>query len=548
MSLQPSSKHTIPSQTAEVAKAAFPNGNVYMSLREEFDAIFQDQQFEGLYPERGQPAEAPWRLALVTLMQFMENLTDRQSADAVRGRIDWKYALGLELNDPGFHYSVLCEFRGRLIGGGAEQLLFDTILEICRKREWIKARSKQRTDSTHIIAAVRSMNRIELVGETVFHALDIIAQVDPDWLKTHAKAEWFERYHRRFTSFRLPKTEKEQIDLARIVGQDGLYLLTQVYTTAPEYMQKLQVVEILRRIWVQNFYQEEDRLQWREEKDCPPCQLRITSPYDEDTRLSNKRSVFWNGYKVHLTETCEDDTPNIITHVETTPATTQDTTVVNQIHASLGKKQLLPGQHLVDAGYPSAELLVKSQKDFGVDLVGPVRPDVRWQIHDEHAYDITQFQINWEKQEVICPTGQTSVSWRPDSKGPRGKPTIQVVFSHRVCRECEVRARCTRSKSSPRNLTLQPRENHLALQSAREKQKTQEFQVTYAKRAGIEGTIGQAADKQGMRRSRYRGLIKTHFQHLITAAAVNIQRMLNWLAEKPRSVAYTSHLATLMPA
>jgi transposase len=545
MSMQPKTPDEIPEQTIKVAQAAFPNGNTYMSLRKEFETIYSDTQFEALYASRGQPAETPWRLALVTLMQFMEGLTDRQAADAVRGRIDWKYLLGLELDDAGFDYSVLCEFRGRLISGGKEQLLFDTILEICRQRKWIKTRSKQRTDSTHIIAAVRSMNRVELVGEAIFHALDIIVQVDPVWLKGQAKAEWFERYSLRFTSFRLPKTERAQVELALMIGQDGLYLLTQVYTQAPEHIQKLPAVEMLRRIWVQNFYQEADRLQWREEKDGPPCQLRITSPYDEDARFSNKRSVFWNGYKVHLTETCEDDTPNIITHVETTPATTQDTTVVNQIHASLEEKQLLPGQHLVDAGYPSAELLVKSQKEYGVDLFGPVRPDVRWQVRDEQAYDITQFQINWEKREVTCPMGQTSVSWRPDSKGPRGKPTIQVVFSHRICRECDGRAHCTRSKSSPRNLTLQPRENHLALQSARERQKTQEFQATYAKRAGIEGTIGQTADKHHMRRSRYRGLAKTHFQHLMTAAAVNIQRMLDWLAQKTRSVAYTSHFAAL---
>jgi transposase len=187
MSLQPTTNTEIPFDPREVATSAFPKGNMYMRLRDEIGVLFADQQFEALYSQRGQPAETPWRLALVTLMQFMENLTDREAADAVRGRIDWKYLLGLPLQDAGFHYSVLSEFRSRLIDGKVETILFDTILEICRKRGWVKARGKQRTDSTYIIAAVRKMNRVELVGEAIYHALDVVAQVDPGWLKSQAK-------------------------------------------------------------------------------------------------------------------------------------------------------------------------------------------------------------------------------------------------------------------------------------------------------------------------------------------------------------------------
>jgi transposase len=549
MSLKPQIPEEIPAQTVEVARAAFPKGNIYMNLRDEFEAIYQDEQFQKLYPQRGQPSEAPWRLALVTLMQFMENLTDRQTADAVRGRIDWKYALGLELTDPGFHYSILCEFRTRLILGGSEQLLFDTVLEVCRKRGWIKQRGKQRTDSTYIVAAVRRMNRVELVGEALFHVLDVLARVDPAWLKNQAKPEWFERYSQRLSSFRLPKAEKEQLELAKTIGQDGISLLTAIYhPLAPAYLCKLPAIEALRRIWLQNYYQEGDELLWRSEKECPPCHLRITSPYDEDARLSNKRDVYWNGYKVHLTETCEKDSPNLITHVETTPATTQDNMVVDHIHEALQNKEILPKQHFVDAGYPSAELLVSSDQNYGVDLFGPVRPDVRWQVNDEQAFDITQFQVDWESHKVTCPMGNTNTTWYPDSKGPRGKPTIQVHFGKRDCRECEVRARCTRSKSAGRGITLQPKEQHLALQAARERQKTEEFREAYSIRSGIEGTIDQAVDKLEMRRSRYRGLAKTHFHHLITAGAVNIKRMLDWLAEKPRSVTYKSNFAALVPA
>lgn len=223
MSLRPDHDFKIPEQTISVARSAFTNGNLYMTLREKFGTIFQDEQFQELYSQRGQPAEEPWRLALVTLVQFLENLTDRQAADAVRGRIDLKYLLGLELNSAGFHYSVLCEFRSRLLSGGAEQLLFETLLKLCRDRGWLKDQGKQRADSTHILAAVRKMNSIELVGETLFHVLDLLAQVDPTWLRSQVQADWFERYSHRLSSFRLPKSEKEQLALAEKVGRDGFH-------------------------------------------------------------------------------------------------------------------------------------------------------------------------------------------------------------------------------------------------------------------------------------------------------------------------------------
>jgi transposase len=221
--------------------------------------------------------------------------------------------------------------------------------------------------------------------------------------------------------------------------------------------------------------------------------------------------------------------------------------VVEQIHEALETKQLLPKQHFVDAGYPSAELLVSSDRKYGVDLFGLVRPDVRWQINEEQAFDITQFKIDWENQTVTCPMGKTNTTWFPNSKGPRGKTVIQVHFGKRDCRDCEARTHCTRSKSAGRGITLQPKELHLALQAARERQKTTEFCESYSIRSGIEGTIGQAVDKLEMRRSRYRGLAKTHFHHIITAGAMNIKRMLDWVAHQSRSETYVSNFAVLAP-
>ena len=198
----------VPEETARVAQAAFRKGNRYMQMRDELGTMYEDDQFADLYPNVGQLAASPWRLALVTVMQFAENLTDRQAADAVRSRIDWKYALSLELADEGFDFSVLSEFRTRLLSQGAEARLFEIMLAGFRDRGLLKARGKQRTDSTHILANVRELNRLEFVGETLRAALNELATVASEWLKAVVPTEWFNRYSRPFSDYRLPAKER----------------------------------------------------------------------------------------------------------------------------------------------------------------------------------------------------------------------------------------------------------------------------------------------------------------------------------------------------
>lgn len=225
MSLKPGPIQPIPAATIQVARAAFPKGNLYMTLRDELGTIFQDEDFADLFPWDGQPALPPWRLALVTILQFRENLSDRQAAEAVRGRIDWKYLLGLELTDAGFDFSVLSEFRGRLLEAGREAVLLDKLLECSQAQGLIKERGKQRTDATRVLAAVRVLTRLELVGETLRAALNELATVAPDWLAGVAPAEWYQRYSRRIEDDRLPQSNEQRTAYAQRVGEDGLLLL-----------------------------------------------------------------------------------------------------------------------------------------------------------------------------------------------------------------------------------------------------------------------------------------------------------------------------------
>jgi transposase len=229
MTLHAQKEFSIPEETIRVAQAAYPRGNTLIKMRDVLGTIYQDQSFAHLFPHNGRPVEAPWRLALITVMQFMEELPDRQAADAVRGRIDWKYVLGLELTDPGFDATVLCEFRKRLVEGEAEQLLLDAMLTLFKERGWVKSRERQRTDSTHVLAKIRAINRLMCVGEAMRFALGSLAVVAGDWLLDHSDVAWVDRYGHRIEETRLPQSQAERQVVAEVIGRDGWNLLVDIF-------------------------------------------------------------------------------------------------------------------------------------------------------------------------------------------------------------------------------------------------------------------------------------------------------------------------------
>jgi transposase len=548
MTLHPQAIGSVPEETARVARAAFPKGNLYLRIRDELGTLYEDPCFAALFPNVGQPALAPWRLALVCLFQFIEGLSDRQAADAVRSRIDWKYILGLELADPGCDFSVLSEFRTRLLADEAGSLLLDQMIEQFKAHGWLKERTRQRSDSTHVLAAIRLLNRLESLGETMRAALNSVATVAPDWLRVWVPSEWFERYSHRVEEYRLPKGETERKQCAEVIGTDGSLLLSGVYDqTAPVWLREIPAIQILRQTWVHQFFQEEGQMRLRSKEDLPPASLRQDSPYDPEAHYGNKRTTTWTGYKVHLTETCEENQVHLLTHVETTIATVPDSEVTASIHETLAKKDLLPDDHLVDAGYVDADLLVRSQVEHDVRLVGPVREDIHWQVREGKGYDASCFSIDWEQQTVTCPQGCRSSKWI-QTRDRHNQQTVHVRFRHSDCTPCPSRCLCTKAKKDPRELSLRPKEEHLALQTARKFQQTDAFQKEYAKRAGIEGTISQATRAFGIRQARYLGLAKTHLQHLLTAGAINLVRFDAWRNGIPHAKTRTSSFAALAVA
>jgi transposase len=548
MSLKPCPLPAVPDETARVARASFRKGNIYVRIRDELGVFFEDETFAPLFAERGQPAETPWRLALVSVMQFMEGLTDRQTADAVRGRMDWKYALSLELDDPGFDFSVLSEFRDRLLAGGMEGRLLDIMLSTFKARGWLKARGRQRTDSTHVLAAIRVLNRLELVGETLRAALNALATVIPDWLRAQSPVEWYERYGRRVEDYRLPQSDAARDAYARVIGADGFQLMGLIYgEDAPEWVRWVPAIEVLRLIWLQQYVVMEGQIQLRALEDLPPARQRISSPYDEEAHYASKRATTWTGYKVHLTESCDEAGVHLITHVQTTVAPATDMEMTTPIQAALVDKGLAPAEHLIDAGYVDAHVLVTSQTEQAITIVGPVQLDRHWQARVEGAYDITAFTIDWASQRITCPQGRTSTAWHPH-QDRHGNHLITVKFARQTCLECPGRILCTQADVVGRRLTLHPEEEHKALQAARQKQQGAEWKAKYDARAGIEGTLSQGIRAFELRRSRYIGLAKTHLQHILTAAAINVGRVYDHLGEYSPAQAKPSRFRALAPA
>ena len=530
-----------------------------MRARDELGSWCDDEAFAVAYGVRGKPGISPAQLAVVTVLQFTENMTDRQAADAVRGRLDWKYCLGLALEDEGFDFSVLSEFRGRLVAGNLELTLLDLLLERLKELGLVKAGGRARTDSTHVLARIRGLNRLELAGETVRAALEALAAAAPDWLAAVIDESWQQVYGQRIDQIRLPASETARGKLAVQYGRDGYHLLEAACAPgAPDWLRRLPAVQALRAVWVQQYYRstgEHGQKVIRREADehgLPPGRARLVSPYDPDARYSEKHGRSWLGYKVHLSETCteaaDDDpatgrppAPNLLTGVATTEASVPDVAMTAPIHQTLAETGLAPAEHAVDAGYTSADLLLAARAQ-GITLLGPLLADTSPQARTG-GYTTAAFTIDWDHQQVTCPQDATSVAWSPCRQ--RGTEAIVVKFAAATCQACPAKNLCTRSTRSGRQLTLRPREVHQAVTDARAGQTTGQWKARYNIRAGVEGTIRQATHVTGIRRARYLGLPKTRLEHNAAATAVNLIRLDAWWTGKPLDRTRTTHLQRL---
>ena len=537
----------IPEETKRIAKKAFRKGNRYLTLRDELGSLLQSEGYAGLYSSQGQPGLSPLELNLLLVVEQMEGLSDRDVVEAVVSRIDLKYLLGKPLDYSGFDASVLSEFRQRLIEGKAESQLFEQILTICCRKGWLKASGKQRTDSTHVLAAIRNINRYELVGETMRKVLNAMATVAPEWLQGRTPSAWFARYSTRIEEYRLPEGGPAHQRWAEQVGADGLLLLQWLEEeTTPAYLKQLPAVATLRTIWQQQYDIAGTTVRWRKAGELPSVSEMIQSPHDAQARYSQKREMEWTGYKVHFTETCDEQVPHLVTQVTTTPAPLPDCQATAPIQAELAEKQRLPAQHIVDAGYSDAQLFAESQTHHQITLISHAAPDLSWQAKAQQGYAQADFQLDWQQQVATCPQGHSSLRWIDDPDAA-GNPSWLVRFPDKTCLACPVRACCTRSAHNGRSLRLLPYAHHQALQQARHSLSTSEFKQLYANRSGIEATFSLSVRSLGLRCSRYIGQTKTHLQNLCIASALNLMRIADFLLGLQPAPSRTSPFARLAP-
>jgi transposase len=546
-----------------------------VTIRDRLGQWLEDERFAAAFGTRGRPGWPPSRLALVTVLQMRENLADRDAAEAVRTRLDWQYLLGLRLDDPGFDHSVLSEFRSRAAAHGLEEVVLDALLDKLAAEGLVKAGGKQRTDSTHVIAAVRKLRTVELAGESVRAALEALAAACPDWLAGRiCVPDWTRRYGARIDSWRLPSGKAARDALTIEYARDGYALVRACYQdSAPGWAREIPAVQILRTVLLQNFTlsvsdQGQEVIRRREPEaprisgdGIPPGHLKIASPYDPGARWGVKKDLHWLGYKLHITETCDDppdcgcppdppaagrcrhDTrPNLVTHVATTSATVPDTAMTLPAVTALAARNLAPARHYLDAGYASARNMAEAARLSGTILVTPLTADPSPQARAQAGYDQTAFTIDYQARTVTCPQGTTSHRWTPARSGSRD--LIKVQFPPQACRACPARSHCTTAAPSRgRQLNLPPPELHDLITAARTAQAGKPWQHDYKRRAGIEATISHATALT--RRTRYRAQPAIRLAHIYTATALNLDRLDAYWNDTPIQRERTTHLTRL---
>ena len=485
------------------------------SLYERYD----EAKFADLYHPEGQPGVSPVLLAFVTIFQFLEKLSDRMAAEAVRVRLDWKYALHLPLDYAGFHYSVLSEFRARVTNHQAEARLFDSVLKQLQDLGLVKRGGRQRTDSLAILTKVRDLTRLEQLVETVRLALRALLKADPTWTRANVPVSWEELYGERCVSQMMTQAERQAA--VKRVGPDGQWLLERLQATGtPVTLRELPEVVVLASTWQQKFEVVEEALVLR--KPGPyDGETTIATPHDPEARYSEKRGQGWVGHKLQVTETDDENQPHLITDIAVTSSVETDYEALEGIQNRLEERDVLPGQQVADGGYMTEDNLVDSARR-GIDLIGPVKKDTHLQTRMPGGLSLDQFQVDFDQLTAVCPAGKQANLGT--SKGKR----LVFRFRQADCAACSRRPLCC-TGASGRSLSLGW--NYRVLQAARARQETREFKALYRQhRGGVEGCLSALARGQGIRVARYIGRAKVHLQALFTGAAVNLRRTARWLA------------------
>jgi transposase len=524
MCLKSQSPWSMPEETGRIGRMLLKGNDPYRLIGDRLFEKWEEEEFADLYAREGKPGYSPVILAFVSVFQFMERVADRQAAQALRMRLDWKYALHLPLEDSGFDFSVLSEFRDRLIEGNAAQRVFEKLVEEIRALGLIKEHGKQRTDSIAMLTKVRRLCRVETVVETLRLAVVALVEADREWSEEIIPPSWEAKYGERFVRQRY--SEKEWKEYEEQIGEEGQWLLRRLETGgAPAELQDLPEVQVLKTVWAQQFRAAGGKMAYTELKKYDG-HTQIQSPHDPQARYSRKRHFAWVGDKVQVTETDDEGYPHIITDIVGTSSNRTDWEELPVIQARLATRACTPAEHYVDAGYMSGPNLEGSQNKH-IDLIGPLPIVVTPQ--DLLVDGITQshFQIDAKNNTVTCPQGHSATNPVPVNN------SLSFRFPLKVCAACELRPRCCTGKGGR---TIGISAYYELTEAARARQKTEAFKKDYQQhRSGIEGSLSALVRGHGMRVGRYIGQKKRNLQAIFTGCAANLKRSACWLAgERPQ--------------
>ena len=527
MSLIQSFAKEIPPATRKLVEPILSADSICRLLGEKGGEILDEASFAGMYSDTGRGGINPVLLCFVLILQFLEKLPDRQAAEMVRMRMDWKYALRQELDWPGFDYSSLCNFRKRLYAHGQEYAMFEQVLQYLAESGYLKSK-RQRTDAAHVLGAVERLSRLELVWETLRLALGAMTNADAKWVLGQLPAAFVSEYSQKRGDYRLSKAQAEQAML--VAGRDGFWLLSQIEQKGQAAWQDLPEIVTLRQVLEQQFDQDdgEGNSGVRPKANIDVGGDVISSPHDPAVRYSKKnKNTEWRGYKAQVTETVDGDLA-VITDIGIHSAIEQDGLALRAIQERLAQRVLLPDKQYVDGAYCNGKTLASSER-AGIDLHGFLGNNSR----KPDGFRQEDFDIDLEKRRAKCPAGKLATVFNPSSQSD---VAFHVRFG-KQCQDCLFKSLCTTEKRG-RSLEISP--YHQQLTRRRREQAGAVFVEEMHARARIESTICELARKHGLRQSRYRGQHKVALQATFTAAAVNLKRLARYLAKSvdPFAVPY----------
>jgi transposase len=493
-------------------------------------------RLESLYCENnGRPAIDPVILCGVTLLQFLEKVTDRGAVESVVYHLGWKYALDLELPYEGFHPTVLVYFRDRLEENQAERVLFDGIVDLLMELGLIKRGGKQRIDSTHILGCVKEMSRLECATQTVRLALEELAGE----LVGSQRPEFWDRfwvlYVQSEVGWRLSKAERDS--RYRQCGQDMKELAQWVDNKHPK-LAEIESVKLLRRVFEEQFELVEGSVQTRRTRPSRAVQ----NPHDPDAHYADKGTKQWIGYKVHVMESVDPSQPakviaepgeHFITEILTTEAAQDEMAGLTEaLKRQQEHHEIKPAAVYADGGYVTESTLAQAESS-AMELLGPTRPDPH-----KGAYNADGFVVDVDKERAVCPQGKTSTQCSLINDSHMGTEYYRLEWGSQ-CDCCPVHKQCTRAKSGRRMLVVGLR--HDLVQKRREEMRAENFSQSMHPRNGIEGTHSELVRGHGLRRTKYRGVNRVALSHYLMGAACNVKRYLKRLA-------FQIEIAALNPA